>query len=849
MLRKLALSLAIAGVLGVPNANALGLGEINIRSALNEPLSAEIRLMQVRDLSPLQIQPRMADADEFSIAGLSKSRFLNDVRFQVQVTPDGTGIIRITSSEPVREPFLNFLVEVNWPSGRLVREYTVLLDPPVFDSAPIGGTQFQPAVTTIQAVPSSVPVSSSVAPVTRAPQTVPGEVRVGSSDTLWVMANRYRPDSSITPQQMMVALQRHNPEVFPTANINMMRAGAVMRIPSADQVRSLSAAEANAEVSRQNEEWRNRNRAAPAPQAVPESSPAVVEEAVEESVTEETAVEETAVVEEAEDLAAAAEALAEAELRIVTPEEDLASDQAEEIGDTAARVEGDETAEITGALLQRSEQLDNRLVVLEEDLDRTRLENRDLKESNDSLQEQLVLLQRMMELQAEQLAQLQLQLAEPQSSQSDLVEKLTSLPVIGGAAAALIALLAGIMLGRRKKKVPEPMFKAPEVSGDKNTAAAAATAAAATAAFAAASEEDKEDSFEDLKEEPIFETSAEVDDFSDLDLDLDLDLDEAEDDSIRVVDEEYDLSAEDNFDDLLSDSELDANETLAPDGAVELQTDPANLAEDPSEMPVVGQIHTIADSQANDDLDLSQELISDDDFSSLDDLLGEDLPEPDYLVEASTDEESDLASLDDLLASSTELTDEDSGVDGELQTILETGANDEASINTYDEDDLDFVLQDSDFKDFADEPSPEEKSSADDLDVLLGSLELEEDDASASAPVKEKMKPGEQVEEELTANIMHDLEMGLDDELDDLLNSTDDDIALEESQSDDDALDMLDSLSLLDGADENETKLDLARAYLEMDDAEGAREILGEIIAEGNDQQKEEAQKLMDNLG
>lgn len=136
MLRKLALSLAIAGALSATQANALGLGEIQVNSALNEPLDAEIRLLEVRDLSPLQIQPRMADIDEFSLAGISKSNFLSNVNFDVQISPDGVGKIHITSSSPIREPFLNFLVEVNWPSGRLVREYTLLLDPPVFDNAP-----------------------------------------------------------------------------------------------------------------------------------------------------------------------------------------------------------------------------------------------------------------------------------------------------------------------------------------------------------------------------------------------------------------------------------------------------------------------------------------------------------------------------------------------------------------------------------------------------------------------------------------------------------------------------------------------------------------------------------------
>ncbi|KGK42926.1 hypothetical protein LH51_03325 [Nitrincola sp. A-D6] len=170
-----------------------------------------------------------------------------------------------------------------------------------------------------------------------------------------------------------------------------------------------------------------------------------------------------------------------------------------------------------------------------------------------------------------------------------------------------------------------------------------------------------------------------------------------------------------------------------------------------------------------------------------------------------------------------------------------------------DSDELDFVLNEPDegMADASTKDVEPESSADDDLDSLLGSMEIEDVETEVTeteVTESETKKPGEKVEDELTANIAHDLESDLDDELNDMLNSTDDDISLEESQSSDEAIDMLNGLNLLDGADENETKLDLARAYLEMDDAEGAREILGEILGEGNDKQKEEAQKLLDSL-
>ena len=117
--------------------------------------------------------------------------------------------------------------------------------------------------------------------------------------------------------------------------------------------------------------------------------------------------------------------------------------------------------------------------------------------------------------------------------------------------------------------------------------------------------------------------------------------------------------------------------------------------------------------------------------------------------------------------------------------------------------------------------------------------------------MERKPSPGERVEEELTANIAHDLESDLDSEIDDLLGSTDDDIALEEEsaeESSDKEDDPMDALNLLEGADEIETKLDLARAYIEMDDTDGAKDILNEIMEEGNHFQRREAQRLLEDM-
>ena len=130
--RKLVLAIAAASALSSGMAHALGLGEVSLKSALNQPLVAEIELLEVRDLASGELIPSLATPEDFTKAGVERQYFLSDLKFTPVLKPNGKSVIRVTSSKPVREPYLNFLVEVLWPSGRLLREYTLLLDPPLY---------------------------------------------------------------------------------------------------------------------------------------------------------------------------------------------------------------------------------------------------------------------------------------------------------------------------------------------------------------------------------------------------------------------------------------------------------------------------------------------------------------------------------------------------------------------------------------------------------------------------------------------------------------------------------------------------------------------------------------------
>ena len=131
MVRKYKAMLFIVGLMCPGMALALGLGELTLKSFLNEPLVAEVDLLEIGDLDEGQVKIRLASRTDFDRAGIERAYFLTSLRFAVALRADGTGRLMITSEEAVQEPYLDFLVEARWPTGRVLREYTVLLDLPV----------------------------------------------------------------------------------------------------------------------------------------------------------------------------------------------------------------------------------------------------------------------------------------------------------------------------------------------------------------------------------------------------------------------------------------------------------------------------------------------------------------------------------------------------------------------------------------------------------------------------------------------------------------------------------------------------------------------------------------------
>jgi pilus assembly protein FimV len=275
----------VAPLLAAPlGAWALGLGDIELQSALNQPFQAQIVLVSATADELAGLKVALAGEDAFNRYGIERAAFLQSLQFRIVTDRSGRHVVQVSSRESIAEPFVDLLVEATWPRGRLLRQYTVLLDPPVLLPAPAAPTPVQPAetrrpeprepaapitrpapppATRPQPAPEAAPVvppsTSSPLPVPRATSVSPEGTYgpVQRAETLWAIAERFRPDG-VSMNQMMVAMFEANPQAF-RGNMNVLRVGAVLRMPQSSDLQNVSVSAANTEVQRQIDEWQNRS--------------------------------------------------------------------------------------------------------------------------------------------------------------------------------------------------------------------------------------------------------------------------------------------------------------------------------------------------------------------------------------------------------------------------------------------------------------------------------------------------------------------------------------------------------------------------------------------------------------
>ncbi|WP_394559022.1 FimV/HubP family polar landmark protein [Aquipseudomonas alcaligenes] len=939
--RKLVLAIAAASALTSGTAHALGLGEIDLQSSLSQPLVAEIELLEVRDLAPNEVIPALASPEEFNKAGVDRQYFLTDLKFTPVIKANGKSVIRITSTKPVREPYVNFLVEVLWPNGRLLREYTLLLDPPMYAPTPVVSTAPRLPVATAPAprpqtvAPTPRPVTPSAsaparpaAPVAPTPAAAPAaaskidgdQYKTTSNDTLWEIAQRSRQGGSV--HQAMLAIQDLNPGAFVDGNINRLKSGQVLRLPTDAQVKSRSQSEALAQVSEQNNAWREgRSLAANTSRQLDATK---------------------------RDSAGAAPAKADAKdsLKLVSADSGKSTAGSD-------KGKGDSKA------------LSDQLAVTKESLDSSRRESEELKGRLADLQSQLDKAQRLVELKDSQLAKLQADLAQQgKAAAQPAAPAVPATPAQPEAAkpAAPVAEAKPAEVkpadkpaatdfnyeeGAAKTEPTKPAVEAPAVQSTKPAEAPkpvkpaeAAKPAQPAKPVAPVKEPEPQGLVDQVLANPMLLGAvgggallvlliglmvlSRRNAMKEAELQSSLSADSSDNAFANDMDLQDDSFA--GLGDAADDTQVreSAEERVAPQTADALGEADIYIAYGKFTQAAELLQNAINDEPQRSDLRLKlmevyAELGDRDGFARQEDELREiggaagavDQLKAKYPLmaaaafaaggAAAAADDLDSFSLDDLTldetaaaqpaAASADLDDSfDLSLD-DLDVSLDEPVAPAAAETTLDDLELDAGL------DF-DTPAAPTSAAADmDFDLELGtdstndSLSLGDDLADFSLDLETENKPSEIAAEddfmlslddepvvpvaaapsaEVDLDMPADFDLSLADEapvaaaedsfaaqldevsaeLDQLSNGLADELpaAQPEAASSAAGLDMDDDFDFLSGTDETATKLDLARAYIDMGDSEGARDILDEVIAEGSEGQQQEARELIGKL-
>ena len=857
---------------------ALGLGPITMRSSLNQPLDAEIDIHSAQPGDMDGFAVRLATEEDFGRVNVERTAFLTSIQFKLRFRSDGSAYVHLTTRRPVSEPYLDFLIEARWPRGRALKEYTVLVDPPVLTAetpAPVAPAATAPVFAeppkqVQQARPRPVqpvrppqprvatrPVQPTPPPVRRAPPPAPRRVeqatptgdvdygRVKRGDTLFEIASKTRPNESVTINQMMLAYLRDNPEAFVDGNINKLKAGYVLRIDDAASIGNTSRREAVSEVRRQNLAWRESRGTRVVKQVEPEGDTRV------SSIRDELASEE-----------AAPKSTSRAKKKADGPKVVLAkkASDAEQGSAGSATSEEKESAKVKEDLLLAAEELDA-----------NRQEAEELDTRMAELDEQMQSMQRLIMLKDEELLALQSKMgkepeqaavkpeakpkpkAKPEAQppeEAGMADELLSDPILLGLAGLLVIAVVGWLVVRRRR-----MHGGFEES-ILNVGTGGAVGAAATAAGGPESAMVSDFVMSDMPGEQG--EGSDVDAISEADVYLAYGRHQQAEDILRqALDKTPD--------------QLDLHAKL-------LEVFHAAKSTDAFEEQARILHEKIGGDESNshwmDIVPLGREICPHSD------LFGGDASgmADDALGEVSADEE-DLLDFDF-----------DAGLEEAGVAEAAAGGDDTDEALDFDMSSLDFDLDSGDDKQEAaaefesrDVATEAAAPAASDDGGLDFDLSFAEEDASST--VEE-----EPLAMEMDTGIEFEAEEATDDGLDfagfDLEETTESPAAVaeseeeaplelsmdtEESASDDDSMSLdfdqgADIVHLDTGSDEIDldgeldedifsnvdevgTKLDLAKAYVDMGDSDGARSILDEVLEEGDDSQKQQAEDLLAQMG
>lgn len=827
-------------------AFALGLGNIQLHSALGQPLDADIALVGADKQATAGLKVSLASAAEFDRAQINQTAILQSLQFTV--VPDSSGYhVHVSSTQPVKEPFLTFLVAAQWPSGQMLREYTVLLDPPNYAAA--GGGVQAPVTQNVPATEMSaaaVPQPVRSAPRAETMSTAGGNYGpIQRGETLWSIAHNLTSGEPAEVDQMMIALYRANPNAF-SGNINRMKAGHVLRVPDGDSVRAISPREAIAAVRQANLEF-----AAPS------------EDVADASAADDAAADVVPAVAEATDAAAAdtgEAATAGGHLQLVAPG----------AADGSEAAPGDSQA---AAAVAAAAQLKEQLAAAQQRAEAATSQNARLSSQIDSLKKELAETKRLLSVQDQRLSQLQKQVqqqaqqpANDASAVDTAIAFVTAPLFLIGLLVVFVLIVGAVVIRRQQRKAVaaqsgEPILpvvdeaqtaEQPDAADDVAAAGAAVTAEVAEATAAAA----------------LPEASAEpADPIAEADFHIDYGLYDQAADIIRkgIADDPerdalklklfqiyfaagdapaYRAAAQEYASDWGADHPAEWDEVttmgrkLVPDeplfAAGYEDGAAAPTAETPTELPAELGVETATEVSTEFGLDTSagdssaeDEIVADprdDDALDIDFDLGEPAEDNFTGAETATDTSGLLGGDGD-----DNSIDLDLGADApgtETQPI----AGDETDVSgtaDFDLSGLEAELGGSDNSGQADAGNP----------LLDTQTEFEEAIRELSEFVDTNFPKDTGDEPEAT-------QVASSDSADEPEFTMPNAGGFDAGDSDGAFQDEDD-----DGVDEMDTKLDLARAYMDMGDPEGARSILEEVIEEGAPDHQERARSLLDKVG
>lgn len=291
-----ATALALSSAVLMSPAYAAGLGRLTVMSGLGQPLKAEIDLTSVSRDEASSLVARLASPAAYRQAGVEFNASLLNVRMAVERRADGQYFVRLSSNQPVNDPIVDVLVELTWSNGRLLREYTFLLDP--VDMKPMQAPVAPPAAPAPKPAPTQAPVATPAIPA--APMATPSPVRpaaqpkaatatgsyeVKKGDTLGKIARQSQSDG-LTLDQMLVALQRANQDAFVGGNVNRLKSGVILTIPDKEAAAAVAPSDARRLIAAQSADWKAyQEKVAGGVQAAPAEKPAVAKQEAKGKIT------------------------------------------------------------------------------------------------------------------------------------------------------------------------------------------------------------------------------------------------------------------------------------------------------------------------------------------------------------------------------------------------------------------------------------------------------------------------------------------------------------------------------------------------------------------------------------